>query len=230
MSFLIIDRERYALQLGETVLGGDGDELLATSSLASLAPFAVVRCDLNDGASIRALPSARGITLGGKPLGTEPCLLHHGDRISVGERQILYGEARAVGSTTHIAGMTNDEVALLAGLYRPEGTSDRGGRLTLLATGVVYTIPDSGIEIGRDPDCGVALQSRKVSRRHAVITPGLLGYTIADTSANGVFVNGVRIEKSLLLGQGDLIRIGGEELRFEADAANFEPVVPPESP
>jgi len=118
MSFLIIDRERYALQLGETVLGGDGDELLASSSLASLAPFAVVRCDLSEGASIRALPSASGVTLGGKPLGTEPCVLHHGDRIAVGHQQILYGEARAVGSTTHIGGMTNDEVALLAGLYR----------------------------------------------------------------------------------------------------------------
>lgn len=226
VSFLIIERERYALQLGETMLGGDSDELLATSALASMPPFAVVRCDLNDGTSIRALSSAPTVTVAGQPLALKFRLLNHGDRIAVNDLSILYGDARAAGSTSRIAGTTPDEMALLAGLYRPEGTSDSGGRLTALATGIVYDIPTAGIEIGRDPECAIPLYVRKVSRRHASITPGLLGYTIVDTSANGVLVNGVRIEGARLLGQGDLIRIGEAEFRFAADPANFEPQLP----
>ena len=56
MSFLIIDRERYALQLGETTLGGVTDELLAHSPLAALAPFAALSAGPDGEATIRALP------------------------------------------------------------------------------------------------------------------------------------------------------------------------------
>jgi pSer/pThr/pTyr-binding forkhead associated (FHA) protein len=46
---------------------------------------------------------------------------------------------------------------------------------------------------------------------------------ITDESTNGVFVNGARIEGATLLRQGDRVRIGKTEFRFEADDAVFEP-------
>jgi predicted component of type VI protein secretion system len=90
-------------------------------------------------------------------------------------------------------------------------TTSTGGRL-VSRDGTITPIPDTGLEIGRDPACGLALAPKDVSRRHARIAPALLGYILTDLSANGVRVNGVAIEKSHLLGYGDVIGIGSVEL------------------
>ena len=160
MSFLIIERERYALQMGDTTLGGGADELFASSALANLPPFAVVTCDLTNGASIRALKSALSVMVTGTTLGTSPKALRHGDRIEVGGLRILFGDARLVGSTVHVAGMSADEMALLSGLAGSEVTADTGGRLTHVGPGKVYLVPPAGLEIGRDPECGIVLNSK----------------------------------------------------------------------
>lgn len=50
------------------------------------------------------------------------------------------------------------------------------------------------VTIGRDADRGLVLQSASVSRRHCKIRVDHTGATITDEgSANGVLVNGVRI-------------------------------------
>ena len=49
--------------------------------------------------------------------------------------------------------------------------------------------------------------------------PAQSGYVLTDLSTNGVFVNGDRVKYSALLGRGDVIRVGSEELRFHADVA-----------
>jgi pSer/pThr/pTyr-binding forkhead associated (FHA) protein len=54
-----------------------------------------------------------------------------------------------------------------------------------------------------------------VSRQHALIAPALHGYVVTDRSTNGVFVNGTKVRGSQQLGQGDVIRIGDHEFRFE---------------
>ena len=223
MSFLIVERERYALEMGDTTLGGNSDELFASSPLSSLPPFAVVTCDLTAGASIRALNSALSVMVTGKTLGSTPLPLQHGDRIEVGGLRILFGDARLVGSTVHISGMSADEMALLAGLSGAETTADTGGRLTHIGPGKVYHVPPAGLEIGRDPECGIVLNSKKVSRRHCVIMPGLLGYAVTDRSANGVYLNGTRVDGVARLGQGDRLKIADFEFVFEADAAQLEP-------
>src|SRR5689334_1978279 len=62
--------------------------------------------------------------------------------------------------------------------------------------------------VGRDPSCDLVLNDVKCSRRHAVIEAGPQGMAIRDSgSANGVFVNGKRIERSVLEA-GDVIRLG----------------------
>jgi Inner membrane component of T3SS, cytoplasmic domain len=62
--------------------------------------------------------------------------------------------------------------------------------------------------IGRDPSCDLVLNDVKCSRRHAVIEAGPQGMAIRDSgSANGVHVNGKRIERSVLEA-GDVIRVG----------------------
>jgi pSer/pThr/pTyr-binding forkhead associated (FHA) protein len=223
MSFLIIDRERYALQLGETTLGGDADELLAQSSLAQLPPFAVISSGSDDEVMIRALPGAIPAKLGGRLLTTTPRPIRHGDRLEVSGKVLLYGDLSAAGRTDAVPGVTDDEAMLLGDLAPADATAPTGGRLIALASGERHDVPDSGLVIGRDPECGVVIRSSSVSRRHASIAPGLLGYTITDESTNGVLVNGTRIVASALLRQGDRVRIGDAEFRFEADQAVYEP-------
>lgn len=62
--------------------------------------------------------------------------------------------------------------------------------------------------LGRDPSCDLVLNDVKCSRRHAVVEAGPQGLAIRDTgSANGVFLNGKKIDRSSLK-EGDVVRLG----------------------
>jgi hypothetical protein len=62
--------------------------------------------------------------------------------------------------------------------------------------------------LGRDPGCDVVLRGPKCSRRHAVLESTPLGLLLRDSgSANGLFVNGQRVDRTLLH-PGDVIRVG----------------------
>jgi len=209
MSFLILGTERYALPIGDTRLGGVGDDALPAPELAPLAPAATITVLADSSATIRRI-AAGEVMLNDMPIGTAPVALLHGTRINVGGLRLLFGDIRANGSTIHVAGVTTDELKLLGALVASEPTTSSGGRL-VARDGTINPIPDSGLEIGRDPACGLALSSKDVSRRHARIAPGLLGYVLTDLSANGVLVNGVPIEKSHILGHRD--RIGRARVR-----------------
>src|SRR5690242_18104916 len=72
--------------------------------------------------------------------------------------------------------------------------------------------------IGRGTDCQLALDDPLVSRRHAALRVDPAGVTIEDLgSRNGVMLNGVRIEKPERLTDGDLIRIGSQDISFYAE-------------
>jgi hypothetical protein len=70
--------------------------------------------------------------------------------------------------------------------------------------------------IGRGSDCQLALDDPLVSRRHATIRLDDDGRaTLEDMgSRNGVLLNGVRIDKPEPLTDGDLIRIGSQDIGF----------------
>jgi hypothetical protein len=218
MSFLVIDHERYALKPGDTILGGSDDALLAASPLGRLAPFAAITSGVDAVVTIRALAGGQRARLRGKHLARTPTRLTHGDRLTVAGLVVLYGDVRALGQTSPLPGISKRETDLLAQWSRMEVTAPTGGRL-VDADGTEWTIPDGGLLIGRDPECGLVITSNAVSRRHATITPGVWGYSVLDESTNGVLVNGTRIERTVLLHQGDIVRIGEAEYRFEADAA-----------
>ena len=219
MPFLVIDRERYALPIGETLLGGDGDDAVAAPPLRG-APLAAIIDVLPDGAaSVRA--AGGDVRVNDGQVGTEPVPLRHGMRLLVGGVPVLYGDMAAHGSTTHVPGVADDDLALLADLAPVEPTGTTGGRLLSLLDGTTWHIGEGGADVGRDPACEVPLVSRDASRVHARISVGLLGYVLTDASANGVFVNGVRVDGTRLLGNGDRVRFGREEFEFRADTATF---------
>lgn len=84
------------------------------------------------------------------------------------------------------------------------------------ANGVQHEVELQGhtVTIGRDPACDLVLNDAKCSRRHAVIEMGPSGLAVRDNgSANGVFVNGKKIERSPLA-PGDIVRLGETALKI----------------
>jgi hypothetical protein len=76
--------------------------------------------------------------------------------------------------------------------------------------------------VGRDPECGIAVDDDRVSRRHAALKPGPSGWTLADLgSKNGTLVDGVPVESARLAEQS-WISFGGLVARFEAGARSVE--------
>lgn len=68
--------------------------------------------------------------------------------------------------------------------------------------------------VGRDPGCDIVLNDAKCSRRHAVIEETPEGVTVRDSgSANGIYVNGKKVENSPLR-PGDTLRMGAVKLRL----------------
>lgn len=84
--------------------------------------------------------------------------------------------------------------------------------------------------IGRHSDCELRIPDEVVSRRHADLFPEKSGWWVQDRqSANGVLLNGQRIERAELFGSGHIqLGEGGPTLFFNLETPIvFAPVEPP---
>jgi pSer/pThr/pTyr-binding forkhead associated (FHA) protein len=73
---------------------------------------------------------------------------------------------------------------------------------------------ENEVVIGRIPDCDIQLLIDNVSRMHARIIYRNEEYQIEDLdSMNGVYVNGIKVEKCILR-EHDIIEIGGVKILF----------------
>lgn len=88
--------------------------------------------------------------------------------------------------------------------------------------------------IGRHSDCALCIQNSVVSRRHAEVLWASGQWWIQDLkSANGVFIDGERIERAALFGSGSIqLGAGGPTLFFDVEAPVAVPPVvhPPAHP
>ncbi len=104
----------------------------------------------------------------------------------------------------------------------PIGQAIRPGRLVVIVSPVLelgeeYELNSSPITVGRGGQNDLALENDEfASARHVRIEPRRDGVWVHDLgSTNGTYVNGIRIDRPRKLVQGDLIRVGETELRFE---------------
>ncbi len=93
--------------------------------------------------------------------------------------------------------------------------------------GLVFTLNEyEDCTVGRDPNCALCLPEDAVSRQHALIRRDWSGVTLRDlNSANGVYVNGIRIQPNTEVGlnNGDQIGVGHYLLGFsDPFAASLE--------
>jgi pSer/pThr/pTyr-binding forkhead associated (FHA) protein len=227
MSFLIVDQERYPLRPGRNTLGGRGADAVTLTSLAGLAPAAVITIRPDGTALIQRISAAVIVKVDGGPLGALPHPLNNGARLSIGPVRLTYVEALPDRETpaegTDSSGSETTPGAPTE-VIEPMSLPIVGGRLIELGTGCVYPVPRDGLVIGRGPECDISVDDPGVSRRHAVVKPGRGGFTITDESANGTFVNGARMTGAQTVRHGDVVGIGTEEYRVDVDAAPFASV------
>ncbi len=227
MPVLQINDQQYSLQPGQTRVGGAGADVRVGTE--ALGIQAVVEVAPDNQAIIRRASPAAAVKVNGVPLGVEPTPLIHGDKVEIAGTELLFADDKKVGATEYVSA---DAIAeLVQKRTAPaRATAATGGRLVSLVDGKEYTIPATGVVIGRDASSDVVVAQSEVSRRHAGILPVENGYVIQDYSTNGVFVNGGRVQQSQLLSRADVVRIGTEEFRFYADLAPAAPKAAPSAP
>jgi pSer/pThr/pTyr-binding forkhead associated (FHA) protein len=180
-----------------------------------------------DGTGLVRRGSSEAIVfVNGVQLGAEPSPLLHGDKLSMGAHELRYGDDVKGGSTQFLSSISVPDSLKAKGSAPKKPTTATGGRLVSLVDGREYPVPDAGVTFGREIGNDIVIASTEVSRKHASIAPAEGGYVVTDLSTNGLTVNGLRVDKSQLLGRGDVLRIGPEEYRFYADVAKV-PAPPP---
>ncbi|MEO8623189.1 MAG: FHA domain-containing protein [bacterium] len=230
MPVLQLDDQQFPLNAGATRIGAGAGADITVPGYSAIAIEAVI----SGGASptIRRAEEDAHVRVTGVLLGAEPTPLMHGDKIEVAGLELRYGDDAKGGATQFVSA---NDIAAMAGAKRAgaaRGTTAHGGRLVSLVDGKEYSVADSGLVFGRDASCDVVVAQNEVSRRHAEIIPNSDGYIVRDTSANGLYVNGERVQGSHKLARADVLRIGSEEFRFYADilaptpAAGLTPIVP----
>lgn len=87
------------------------------------------------------------------------------------------------------------------------------------ASGEQFALGDHRLMmIGRDNECTFQIVDPQMSRRHMQIQrDGDAHVAIDFASANGVYVNGERIEEQVALADGDQIRIGGTTILYTTE-------------
>lgn len=204
---------------------GPGDNPIAGTDV-------IVNMDGHGAASIRG----DGVRVNGVSIGGQPSLLIHGDKIEVGDSApMVFASDTTSGSTQYMSRANIADLLKASGVDEHGSGGDAkpasvtGGRLVSQVDGREYHVHgggNGGFSIGRDPGCDIVIASGQVSRNHAEIELGSEGYYIIDTSTNGVYVNGRRVEGTQTLKRGDVIKVGDEEFRFYADEAASAPATP----
>jgi pSer/pThr/pTyr-binding forkhead associated (FHA) protein len=102
------------------------------------------------------------------------------------------------------------------------GSGPRPGRLVVVASptlteGASFTVDSVPLAIGRGAENTIQLEGDEfASASHARVEARHDGAWLVDRgSTNGTYVNGIRIDSPHRLEEGDLVRIGETQLRFE---------------
>ena len=188
--------------------------------VASAAPrHAIVQALPNDQVTIRKVDQNVVILINGARLGSPAMPLLHGDKVVIGECELVFVDEQRNVSTLY------EQAPPSSASTKPSShraaTAKAGGRLISLTDGREYAITGGSLVMGRDASCHVVLTSKNVSRRHAEIIASPKGYLLVDHSTNGTLVNRERVEGQCLLERGDIIRCGDDEFRFYSEVASL---------
>src|SRR4030095_1694846 len=113
----------------------------------------------------------------------------------------------------------------------PPGESEQAVRFEIrYPTGQTHEVELQGsvVILGRDPSCDLVINDVKCSRRHAVVEAGPDGLVVRDSgSANGVYVNGRKIDR-MALKERDEVKLGDVTLVVLPDEVTGTVVMAPD--
>jgi hypothetical protein len=102
------------------------------------------------------------------------------------------------------------------------GRAINPGRLVVVQSQVLTVGEEFGLDsrpltVGRGGQNDVSIEGDEfASAQHVRVEPRRDGVWVSDVgSTNGTYVNGMRIDQPRKLAQGDVVRVGETELRFE---------------
>ena len=227
MPVLQFNDQQFPLPAGTTRVGAGGDADIPLPADPGLGIQALIDRPGAGPMTIRRAAATAAVKVNGVMLGAEPTPLMHGDKVEIGGLEMWFADDAKGGATQFVSAQ---DIATLAGAKRAGAarpTAASGGRLVSLVDGKEYMVAAAGLVFGREASCDVVVAQHEVSRRHAEIGRDDLGYVVRDLSANGVFLNGERVQGSHRLARSDVVRVGSEEFRFYADvlAAGPTPAV-----
>jgi pSer/pThr/pTyr-binding forkhead associated (FHA) protein len=227
---------RYPIAAGEMVVGSGADCTVRLSGDGVQPRHAIVQGLANGSAAIRRAAEGAEILVNGVRQGDDPTPLLHGDKIQIGTHELLVVDPARAGHTKFFDSSAFEKFTPAPAPRGPAPAVVTGGRLVCLTDGREYQV-GAALVIGRDASADVVVPGNEVSRRHAQIVATEQGFVLVDTSTNGTFVNGHRVEGSCVLQRADVIRIGADEFRFYGEATPVaaapapprppEPVAPP---
>jgi Inner membrane component of T3SS, cytoplasmic domain len=99
-------------------------------------------------------------------------------------------------------------------------------------SGAVTLSDDRSYVLGRGQACDVVVEDTRISRRHLVLEPGPAGWTVRDTSANGMWRDGRKVP-SADVGAGEVVlRLGsadGPAVRLACRPPAAHPLTTPDA-
>ena len=120
--------------------------------------------------------------------------------------------------------MTDDSTVVITDIKAALASADKEAQekpAALLAVGgdlngTIFDLDSDITTVGRFPDNTIPLEFNGISRYHfKVVNTGADTFTVEDAgSKNGTYVNNQKIEGSVSLSKGDMIKIGSMALKF----------------
>ena len=93
--------------------------------------------------------------------------------------------------------------------------------------GKVFDLLEERVTVGRALDNTIRMEDGTISHHHAMFVLESDGYRLRDlNSTNGTRVNGMRVSETML-GNGDQVRMGSVEMRYESDVKKSSQPLPP---
>ena len=221
MAFIEYGGKRLVIPAGEMLVGTGADCHLRLEGPGIALRHAVLTTATDQSVSIRSLAGG-AVEVNGVKLGPLPQPLLHGDKVTIGSLDLLFVDERKSGSTQYVSAVKLGQMPGAAprpGAAAGQATAATGGRVVSLTDGREYQVIGGSLKFGRDANSDVVVSGGQVSRRHCEIVVTPRGYVLVDSSTNGSFVNGERVQNQRLLARADVIRLGEEEFRFYADVA-----------
>jgi pSer/pThr/pTyr-binding forkhead associated (FHA) protein len=213
--------QRFAIPPGESAIGAEATCLIQLPGAGVLPRHAMIRAGADGNLAVWPAEPGAAVFINGVKLGTDPSPILHGDKLQVGLDELLCVDPHRSGSTQFVnaADVARMAMGMKAGASGKPATASTGGRLVCLTDGREYSIGGGPLVFGREAGSDIVVPNKDVSRRHAEIMATPQGYVVVDSSTNGTFVNGERVQGQRVLSRADVIRVGDHDFRFYADAA-----------